>query len=81
MPTIIFPQLLLCGLFVNRREMASVLYDISSALPLTYADDAPARATHPGPLGGRIVLDIAVIVGATLIALTLGTLTLRRRTA
>ncbi len=81
MPAIIFPQLLLCGLFVNRHEMASALYDLSSALPLTYAYDALARATHPGPLGGRIALDIAVIVGATLIALALGALTLRRRTA
>lgn len=81
MPAIIFPQLLLCGLFVDRHEMASVLYDISSALPLTYAYDALARATHPGPLGGRVALDIAVIVAATLIALALGALTLRRRTA
>jgi ABC-2 type transport system permease protein len=81
MPAIIFPQLLLCGLFVNRHEMASALYGISSALPLTYAYDALARATHPGSLGGRIALDIAVIVGATLIALALGALTLRRRTA
>lgn len=81
MPAIIFPQLLLCGLFVDRHEMASALYDISSALPLTYAYDALARATHPGPLGGRVALDIAVIVAATLIALALGALTLRRRTA
>jgi ABC-2 type transport system permease protein len=81
MPAIIFPQLLLCGLFVDRHEMAGALYDISSALPLTYAYDALARATHSRPLGGRVALDIAVIVGATLIALALGALTLRRRTA
>ncbi len=47
MPAIIFPQLLLCGLFVDRHEMAGVLYGLSSALPLTYAYDALARATHP----------------------------------
>jgi ABC-2 type transport system permease protein len=81
MPAIIFPQLLLCGLFVDRHEMAGALYDISSALPLTYAYDALARATHSHPLGGRVALDIAVIVGATLIALALGALTLRRRSA
>ncbi|MFZ2114941.1 MAG: ABC transporter permease, partial [Solirubrobacteraceae bacterium] len=44
MPAIIFPQLLLCGLFVDRHEMASVLYGLSSVLPLTYAYDALARA-------------------------------------
>jgi ABC-2 type transport system permease protein len=81
MPAIIFPQLLLCGLFVDRHEMAGVLYGLSSALLLTYAYDALARATHPRPLGGRVALDVAVILGATLIALTLGALTLRRRTA
>ncbi len=81
MPAIIFPQLLLCGLFVDRHTMASVLYGVSDALPLTYAYDALARATHPRPLSGRAALDIAVILGATLVALALGALTLRRRTA
>ena len=80
MPAIIFPQLLLCGLFVERQEMAGVLYAVSWALPLTYAYDALARATHSAALGGRIAVDIAVILGATLFALTLGALTLRRRT-
>jgi ABC-2 type transport system permease protein len=81
MPAIIFPQLLLCGLFVDRHEMAGLLYGVSWALPLTYAYDALARTTHPGPLGGRMAIDVCVIVGATLIALALGALTLRRRTA
>jgi ABC-2 type transport system permease protein len=81
MPAIIFPQLLLCGLFVNRHEMASVLYGVSWALPLTYAYDALARATRSGSLGDRMVLDMCVIFGTTLVALALGALTLRRRTA
>lgn len=81
MPAIIFPQLLLCGLFVDRHEMAGVLYRVSDALPLTYAYDALARATHPAELGARMALDIAVIIAATVIALALGALTLRRRTA
>ncbi|MFZ1155797.1 MAG: ABC transporter permease, partial [Solirubrobacteraceae bacterium] len=80
MPAIIFPQLLLCGLFVDRHEMASVLYWLSCALPLTYAYDALARVTRSGALGNRMTVDVCVIVGATLIALALGALTLRRRT-
>jgi ABC-2 type transport system permease protein len=80
MPAIIFPQLLLCGLFVERHEMAPALYTASWALPLTYAYDALARATRPGALGGGMLLDVGVIVGATLAALGLGALTLRRRT-
>ena len=63
MPAIIFPQLLLCGLFVDRYEMAGVLYGVSWALPLTYAYDALARATRSGSLGGRMAIDVCVILG------------------
>jgi ABC-2 type transport system permease protein len=81
MPAFIFPQLLLCGLFVDRDEMAGALHAVSWALPLTYAYDALARATRSGSLGGGMVVDVCVILGATLVALALGALTLRRRTA
>ena len=81
MPALIFPQLLLCGLFVARDDMASVLYAISWLLPLTYAYDALARATSLEPLGVRLALDVLVVLGCTLGALALGALTLRRRTA
>lgn len=80
MPAFIFPQLLVCGLFVARDDMAPFLYWISWALPLTYAYDALARATAPAPLGAAFAADVAVIVGSTLAALALGALTLRRRT-
>ena len=81
MPALIFPQLLLCGLFVDRADMASLLYAISWALPLTYAYDALAHATSAVPLGGRVAVDALVVVACTLGALGLGALTLRRRTA
>jgi ABC-2 type transport system permease protein len=80
MPAFIFPQLLLCGLFTPRDEMAPFLEAISWALPLTYAFDALSRATSPGPLGSAFAVDVAVTVGVTLAALGLGALTLRRRT-
>jgi ABC-2 type transport system permease protein len=80
MPAIIFPQLLLCGLFVDRSDMAGVLEVASYVLPLTYAYDALARATEPAALGARMAADVAVIAGATAAALGLGALTLRRRT-
>jgi ABC-2 type transport system permease protein len=61
--------------------MAAPLYSVSRALPLTYAYDALARATSPRPLGREITVDVCVILGSTLVALGLGALTLRRRTA
>ena len=80
MPAVIFPQLLLCGLFVDRSDMASLLEAVSYVLPLTYAYDALARATRPAPLGSTMALDVAVIVFATAAALGVGALTLHRRT-
>jgi ABC-2 type transport system permease protein len=80
MPALIFPQLLLCGLFVDRDAMAPLLEALSWLLPLTYAYDALARATDPAPLGSGLVVDVLVIAGAGLAALALGALTLRRRT-
>jgi len=81
MPAIIFPQMLLCGLFVARDSMAPLLYDISWALPLTYAYDALQRATSPAPLGGALAADVAVLVAATVACLAGGAVTLRRATA
>jgi ABC-2 type transport system permease protein len=79
MPAFVFPQLILCGLFVPRGEMARALELASYALPLTYAYDALDRVTRRGALGGSGALDIAVVVGVTLLALSLGAATLRRR--
>ena len=80
MPAIIFPQLLLCGLFIERSEMATLLYWLSWILPLTYAYDGLARATAPAPLGTRFALDVVVVTGSTIMVLALGAATLRRRT-
>jgi len=81
MPAFILPQLLLCGLFVPRAQMAALLHAASWALPFTYAYDALARVTEPGALGTGLAVDVAAVVAATLAALALGALTLRRRTA
>ena len=80
MPAFIFPQLLLCGLFVPRDEMAGWLQAVSDALPLTYSYDALARLTSAGPLTTRFWVDVGVTLGAMLLALCLGAATLRRRT-
>jgi ABC-2 type transport system permease protein len=79
MPAVVFPQILLCGLFVARASMAAWLRWISDALPLTYAYDALAH-TASDSFNARFAADVTVIVGAALIALSLGAATLRRRT-
>jgi ABC-2 type transport system permease protein len=81
MPAFVFPQLLLCGLFVARDQMAEALEAVSYALPLTYAYDALDRVTSDGSLGSRGIVDVLVTCGVILLALALGAATLRRRTA
>jgi ABC-2 type transport system permease protein len=79
MPAVVFPQLLLCGLFVARDEMATWMRVISAFFPLTYAYDALAR-TASDDLGWRFALDVAVVLGCIVLAVVLGAATLRRRT-
>jgi len=79
MPAVVFPQFLLCGLFVARDEMATWLRAISALFPLTYAYDALAHAAAD-TLGVRFAVDVAVVCGCIVLALALGAATLRRRT-
>jgi ABC-2 type transport system permease protein len=79
MPAFVFPQILLCGLFVARDAMAGWLHAISDVLPMTYAYEALAR-TADDSLGGRFAVDVVVVCGCILLALGLGAVTLRRRT-
>lgn len=80
MPAVVFPQVLLGGLFVPREDMARALELISNVLPLTYAYDAIARATRGEAFGGDMARDVTVILGAIALSLVLGAATLRRRT-
>ena len=80
MPAFVLPQILLCGLFVARDEMATWLQWISAVMPLTYAYDALARAAAD-TLDARFAVDVAVVCVFIVLSLALGAATLRRRTA
>lgn len=80
MPAVVLPQILLCGLFVARDQMATWLRAISYALPLTYAYDALARTAANTVNNAWFAIDCIVIVGSTALAILLGAATLRRRT-
>jgi ABC-2 type transport system permease protein len=81
LPAFLLPQLLLCGLFTPRAEMATVLYRLSGLLPLSYAVDAMNRITKHSGFAGATAVDLLVVLGCALLALSLGAATLRRRTA
>ena len=80
MPLIVIPQILLCGLFVARDALPTVLEVISNVLPLSYATDAMNELVSTAETA-EVWQDLAVVVGFALAALALGAATLRRRTA
>ena len=80
MPAVLLPQILLSGLFVPHQRMPHFLRVAADALPLPYAFDALARVGS-GTEGGRLRLDVAVVLLTIVIAVALGATTLRRRTA
>jgi len=81
MPAFVLPQLLLCGLFAPREQMAGWLQAISDVLPMTYAVEALQEVgAHVDPTG-TMWRDLMIIVACILVALLAGAATLRRRTA
>jgi len=80
MPAFVLPQILLCGLFVPRDEMAGWLDAIASVLPLTFAFDALDAVAVQGDDLAAVSGEIAVLAAFTAAAIGLGALTLRRRT-
>lgn len=80
MPATVLPQFLLCGLLVPRDQLPRALELISDVLPLSHVVDAAnAVASQAAPLED-LIRPLLVIVAWTVIALVLGSLTLRRRT-
>jgi ABC-2 type transport system permease protein len=77
MPALVIPQILLCGLFVDRDDLPPVLHGFSSVLPLSYAVDAMRKVaadTDPALWG-----DLGLVAAFALGGLVLGALTLRRQ--
>ena len=80
MPLLVFPQILLGGIFLPRDQLPAGLQEISDWLPLSHAVDAlnaVATDSHDAAyVGGQLL-----IIGAfALAAVVLGALTLQRRT-
>ncbi|MET8122052.1 ABC transporter permease [Micromonospora sp. NPDC005189] len=79
LPVVVVPQLLLCGLFVARDQMAGWLQALSDAFPLSYAIEALQEVGAHAEPTGRMWRDVAVVLGSVVLALVLAAATLRRR--
>ena len=79
LPAIVFPQILLCGLFVAREALPSTLQTVSDLLPLSYAVEAMTYLTR-GTSTSQVWFDLLVVTAFAVASLGLGAVTLRRRT-
>jgi ABC-2 type transport system permease protein len=79
MPVVVLPQLLLCGLFVPRDQMARPLQWIADVMPLSYAVEALQQVGRSESVGWVYGRDVLVMTVCVLAAVALGALTLRRR--
>lgn len=80
MPAVIFPQLLLCGLFTPRDRMHPVLEAVSNVMPMSYAVDGMNQVLTHTDVTTDFYRDILIVAGCALLVLCLGAATLRRRT-
>ncbi|MEV1007713.1 ABC transporter permease [Streptomyces sp. NPDC049881] len=81
MPAMIFPQILLCGLFAPRDTMQPVLEYASNVLPMSYSVDGMEQVLRHTDLTGDYWRDIVIVAAYAVGLLGLGAATLRRRTA
>jgi len=79
MPAFIFPQLLTCGLFVAREQMAKPLQWFSDVVPLTYSVDAMKQVTAYPAWTSTLTRDLIVVGIFGIAALVLGSATIRRQ--
>ena len=80
MPVVVVPQILLCGLFVDRIAMVGWLQAISKALPMTYAVEALQELQKHPEATDLMWRDLGIVAGCVVLALVLAAATLRRRT-
>lgn len=79
MPAFILPQLLICGLFVARDQMAPFLQKVADVMPLTYSVDAMKQVTMNSSWTTQLTHDLLIVAGCGVIALVLGSITIRRQ--
>jgi ABC-2 type transport system permease protein len=80
MPAVIFPQILLGGIFLPRDQLPDVLGQISDWLPLSHAIDALNAVAADSQDAAWIGRELLIIGAFALGSVVVGALTLRRQT-
>src|SRR5699024_3044906 len=80
MPAVVLPQFLLCGLLVPREDLPRPLELFSEVLPLSHLVEAAQAVAATADPVDDLGTPLLVVAGWIVLALVLGSLTLRRRT-
>jgi len=80
MPALVFPQILLGGIFIPRAQMPDVLRSISDWLPLSHSIEALQKVTTATNATGTILTEVGIVALWALGFVVMGSLTLRRQT-
>lgn len=78
LPAFVIPQLLTCGLFVARDQMAEPLQWFANIMPLTYSVDAMKQVTLYSEWTSALTGDLVTVGVFAIAALLLGSATIRR---
>ncbi|MCU1550512.1 MAG: antibiotic transporter permease [Glaciihabitans sp.] len=80
MPALVFPQILLGGIFVPRDKMPDVLHSISDWLPLSHSIEALQKVSQASDASGDVLREVGVVALWAVAFVVLGSITLRRTT-
>lgn len=79
MPAFILPQLLTCGLFIARDQMAQFLQWFSDIMPLTYSVDAMKQVSTYNYWTATLTKDLLIVLAFTIVVLLLGASSIKRQ--
>lgn len=80
LPALVFPQVLLGGIFVPRDRMPDVLSAISDWLPLSHAIEALQTVSTDAAGSGTVLRETLIVAAFAVAFVVVGALTLRRST-
>lgn len=81
LPALVFPQILLGGIFIPRDLMPPALEAVSDWLPLSHAVEALTLVSTGSGSTAEVAGQIGILAAFAVVFVVLGAVTLRRRTA
>lgn len=81
MPALVFPQILLGGIFIPRDRMPAALETVSDWLPLSHAVEALKLVSTGTGSTGDILREAGILAAFAVVFVALGAVTLRRQSA